>query len=472
MKSHFDAQEIYDLLKESFSFLTYIQINMLYGTESSYEQLYPLIEKGIDDQSSSIYEILLLIASIFQARPKQSQNIMNLLTCMMKKIQFYFSSDELIKIFDSCRRLVVFLYENKCINIDSIKKEFLLYDDRFLLFYPEIKESDPRKFKKLMIIVWLSKFVRSIENSMNIEKYKEIRRIGHDDCTVSKLIRDDDIENFQLFISNTNLDFDSKIQSSVFESNTLINQMPTLIEYSAFFGSINIFKFLLLQLEKQNYFNEDSEKKLKKLYEYSIVGGCFEIIHIVEGINSNLNLIDRHCIKLAISYHQNKIADYLFENSDSKFSFDDLILCIEKNNYEMFVNIFEDESFIDLIEKGLKDPSIIEIQNLLLFSLQVGNLTFFKFFLKAFSFDVNTLLTINLNLLFFLYVSTLCISNGIFFLMIYLSLLHVAVESRKEDFVRFLLGINGINKDILNAISTSILTMFNYLLDYNVLFYN
>lgn len=59
-----------------------------------------------------------------------------------------------------------------------------------------------------------------------------------------------------------------------------------------------------------------------------------------------------------------------------------------------------------------------------------------------------------------------------FFLMIYLSLLHVAVESRKEDFVRFLLSINGINKDILNAISTSILTMFNYLLDYNVLFYN
>ena len=78
------------------------------------------------------------------------------------------------------------------------KKMFVL-----MMFYPEIKESDPRKFKKLMIIVWLSKFVRSIENSMSIEKYKEIRRIGHDDCTVSKLIRDDDIENFQLFKTKT-----------------------------------------------------------------------------------------------------------------------------------------------------------------------------------------------------------------------------------------------------------------------------
>lgn len=296
MFNEFDLDELYNNLKNEISFFLKLQINLL---EIS-EPMFSLIENSIDLNYSNLYEILLLFVSISHFRPKQAQNIMDILALLKDHIHQFFTSDEIIKIFCSCRRLLVFLYENDFVNIDSIEKEFQMYDDRFLLFYPEIREHDTSKFQKSMIIIWLSKFVNGIEKSMTVEEFKEKRRIGHDHCVLSQLIRDDDIVNFQKYISNTNYDIKSKISSSVFESNTFLNQSPSLIEYSAFFGSINIFKFLLLQLEKTDYFNET--KIIIKLYQYSITGGCLEIIHLVEGINSNLNIIDKKCIKQSYDF--------------------------------------------------------------------------------------------------------------------------------------------------------------------------
>lgn len=417
MKSHIDLNGIYNKLKKDTSFFINLQSNLQDISEFKYESVFSYIENSIDINYSNLYEILLLIVSIFHSRPKQKQNIMNLLTLMKDHIQKFFTSDELIKIFSSCRRLLVYLYENDFININSIENEFLLYDDRFLLFYPEIRNQDENKFKKSMIIIWLSKFVNSIEKVMTIEEFKEKRRIGHDHSVVSQIIRDDDIEKLQKYISNTNFDINSKIPPSVFESDSFLNQSPSLIEYSAFFGSINIFKFLLLQLGKTDYFN--NEKNIIKLYEYSITGGCSEIIHLVEGINSILNIIDKKCMKLSIAYHQNKINEYIHDKSNIPYTLDDILLCIENSNYEMFLTIFQDDSFANIIEKGLKDPASIEIQNLLLFSLQVGNLTFLQFFLNNFKFDINMILNISFMICIYLYVSFFMIEM-VFFIQLFL----------------------------------------------------
>ena len=47
-------------------------------------------------------------------------------------------------------------------------------------------------------------------------------------------------------INKNNFSLKFKIKASIFETNSfLINRTPTMIEYSAFFGSFQIFQYLL-----------------------------------------------------------------------------------------------------------------------------------------------------------------------------------------------------------------------------------
>ena len=63
------------------------------------------------------------------------------------------------------------------------------------------------------------------------------------------------------------------IQRSIFETNQfLFNKTPTLIEYAAFFGSIQIFNYLLL----------NHVTITPSLYIYVIHGAHPEIIQIIE----------------------------------------------------------------------------------------------------------------------------------------------------------------------------------------------
>ena len=68
---------------------------------------------------------------------------------------------------------------------------------------------------------------------------------GENDSYRSSLIRQDLIDDFISHVSRTNISLTSKIEPSIFETNQfLIENKPTLIEYSAFYGSIQICKYL------------------------------------------------------------------------------------------------------------------------------------------------------------------------------------------------------------------------------------
>ena len=60
---------------------------------------------------------------------------------------------------------------------------------------------------------------------------------GENDSYICTLIRNDSVEEF---ITNF-----SQISNSIFETNLfLIENIPTIIEYASFFGSIQIFQYL------------------------------------------------------------------------------------------------------------------------------------------------------------------------------------------------------------------------------------
>ena len=96
-------------------------------------------------------------------------------------------------------------------------------------------------------------------------------------CT---LIQNDSVIDFISYIEKNNISLLSTIPSSIYETNLfLFNKNPTLIEYAAFYGSIQIFKYL---------YNKKVEIN-NSIWLYSIHGKNADIIHFLE--ENQLNAI-------------------------------------------------------------------------------------------------------------------------------------------------------------------------------------
>ena len=147
-----------------------------------------------------------------------------------------------------------------------------------------------------------------ISNDINIqENFDENRKIGENDSYLCSIIRNDSCDEFIVYVNQTNLSLNMTIiNPSIFETNLfLLDKKPTLIEYASFYGSIQIFKYLLL----------NNVELSSSLWLYSIHGQNAEIISILEEnhIEPPSNSYQL-CFEEAIKCHHNEIADYIMVN--------------------------------------------------------------------------------------------------------------------------------------------------------------
>ena len=117
----------------------------------------------------------------------------------------------------------------------------------------------------------------------------ENREKGENDSYICKLIREDSIDEFIEYVNKSNISLESTINQSIYETNAFLiqkqneyiilrfnqsnsNSSITLMEYAAFFGSIQIFQYLKINGVEMN----------QELWLYSIHGKNAEIIHLIE----------------------------------------------------------------------------------------------------------------------------------------------------------------------------------------------
>lgn len=137
----------------------------------------------------------------------------------------------------------------------------------------------------------------------NSKSFENKRKIGENDSNVCGYIRKDNAEEFATYTKNHNLAISMQTHSSIFETNAfLINRNPTLIEYAAFMGSINIFKYLI----------DNGIKLTPSLWLYAIHSKNMEIIHILE--EKKIQPEDEtfeECLFESIKCHHFEMTDYI-----------------------------------------------------------------------------------------------------------------------------------------------------------------
>lgn len=140
-------------------------------------------------------------------------------------------------------------------------------------------------------------------NVQDFELFEKKCRIGENDSPICEIIRNDEIDEFITYVTRADFPLSSHINPSIFETNEfLFDKTPTLIEYAAFFGSIQIFRFLLL----------NDVKLTEDLFLYAIHGRNADIIHILES-NKIKPKYDK-CLFEAIKCNHNEITNYIFSN--------------------------------------------------------------------------------------------------------------------------------------------------------------
>ena len=166
------------------------------------------------------------------------------------------------------------------------------------------------------------------------KNFEQKRLISENENYLCQLIREDSIEEFIIYVNKHNISLDSRIISSIFETNSLLlKKAPTLIEYSAFFGSIQIFQYL----------HTNGVELKPSLWIYSIHSKNAEMIHLLE--ENNVKPDDNYLKESSKCYH-NEITNYIIESLMNKDeinqkideNFDENILsyCFHYYNYNYF----------------------------------------------------------------------------------------------------------------------------------------
>ncbi|KAK8845031.1 hypothetical protein M9Y10_021207 [Tritrichomonas musculus] len=264
------------------------------------------------DKFLQFLQILISISNNHHRGHTFFSKIKQIILNYQEQIKQFFSNIEIFRLFQTNFLIMHHLIKNKILTIDE-EIIFQLFQSKNSMnihlcnfFYPQLKKYIEEN--GLLLSDELEELEASflIENSnMSDEEFEEKQEKGENDSYICSLIRDDLVKDFIVYINQTNYALDSYIKPSIFETNQfLIDKQTSLIEYCAFFGSIQIIQHLLLSKIKMN----------SSIWLYGIHSNEPELIHLFEEykilpIDSTYD----ECLKESIKCHHNEIASYLNE---------------------------------------------------------------------------------------------------------------------------------------------------------------
>ncbi|KAK8843299.1 hypothetical protein M9Y10_025154 [Tritrichomonas musculus] len=280
------------------------------SNESGFETLIEILEKNKLENKEE-FRLLFQLVSKISSNHHRTSGFFDKLEKIFKYLFKDFPSS--INIFDF---IPDFTKYNKRILFLLLEKKLIKPDAAFVSKYLRSKRSDYDTFH--FLYPTMKEFYEE-EKQKQIEKdifdhygdelptFEEKCRIGENDSYLCSLIRSDSIEEFVSYVNRTNLSLSVKIDSSIYETNSfLIGKEPKLIEYAAFFGSIQIIQYL-----KYN-----NVPLTSSLWLYAVHSNSAELIHFLE--ENNINKTTKQNIEdiliESIKCHHNDISNYIKDN--------------------------------------------------------------------------------------------------------------------------------------------------------------
>ena len=308
-----------------------------------------LQDHKLSENKYELKSFLYLIAAISKNYHRSQDfftKIELILKSLQEKIKNYYHSFEIFQIFRRNKRLLLFLFQSEVISPNEEIYSIILRNKKYInekyleYFYPEFEPFFEEKMKFSIFYPY---------KSIKIDEFNKKREKGENDNYLCSLIQNDLVVDFITYLEKTNISPSSTIQSSIFETNLfLMKENPTLIEYSAFKGSIQIFKYLY----------QNNAKITTSIWSYAIHGRNAEIIHFLEEKKiETLQKSYQYLIFRSIKCHYYEMIDYFRNNFCDNEKIDDDYLNRKGLKYYNF-GYFTEKSIQSLIDSCKDNPKL------------------------------------------------------------------------------------------------------------------
>lgn len=168
----------------------------------------------------------------------------------------------------------------------------------------------------------------------NWELLKKYRLNGCNHNRINIAIKEDDVDEVQRIVSEQNLDVNKTSRPSIFELSMFCQTDPTFIQISAFYGSVECFKYFYLNGADIQKCDEEG----KTTVHFAVAGGNNEIIRLLQRANADF----RGAGNIATLYHRNEIFKWIYDTIENDVTFVDkyhgtlLESSCGSNNLEVF----------------------------------------------------------------------------------------------------------------------------------------
>lgn len=232
----------------------------------------------------------------------------------MIKLNGKINKKDILYIFRNNKRLLLFLFKERIISPDH---------DTYKLF--ESLENERTNYLDYFYDI-IHNFKGKIEEKKLCESHEEKQKNGENDREICRLIRIDSITSFIEYCNKNKISLNSYIEPSIYETNLILIEKKnvSLIEYAAFFGSVQIFKYLLMKygIELNG-----------SLWIFAIHGHNMDIINLLE--ENNIIADDwMECLEVAIKCHHNDLAEYFISEKFKDFDLKTFNDTVTKENNE------------------------------------------------------------------------------------------------------------------------------------------
>ena len=332
--------EIQEYLKEMKSFYEVFQ-QFLDDEKDNFEQMYQNLVQKIKDEK--ILENQHKLKSVINFVSKFTLNHHRCTMYNAKLERFFslikdplkknFTDEEIIKLFAENKRILLILIDQHIIDINDKNVYLILNNDLYFYHFSDYLFPE---FKPFLTERTIKRITEEFP-----ENFEEKRRNGENEDLTCQLIRKDAFDEFIIHQNKIELNLDSTVSSSIFETNPfLMGKNPSLIEYAAFYGSIKIFNYLKL----------NKIKLTTSLWLYAIHGNNPEIIQILIDEKIKPPVLEKidHSIegvsKMKFNFNQNNEEEEEEEEKEDESSFSYVLCLLEaiKCHHNQIVNFFRD----------------------------------------------------------------------------------------------------------------------------------
>lgn len=316
---------------------------------------------GIPEEYFNDYEhfcqLFKTLIVIIRTRPFVLVNVFNFISKIKEHISKYYTKTQLLFHFSFNMSAIYHLYKLNLITLDdALRRNSITKMKSYVYFDPEIEQFKPKLYQENQSSIYF----QSLKNSYSQLDIKKYRETGLNSSNYAKIIQADDVDSLQKLISQTNLDINTLIPRSEFETNEIFDPKMSIsfIEYAAFLGSINVFKFLLMN-------NAELRPIIARL---ATAGGNYEIIHLLE---SKFIRFRDEAFSTSIIFHQNQLFEYFHSTYDISFNSKHLALAIQYYNFFCLNAI--------LYETPNLFQNLNEVISMMILACQFGNLDALKY---------------------------------------------------------------------------------------------